>query len=133
MILLRRITTWVYDKSFWLGPLWLALILYLSTSPLNEAPTINIPGFDKVVHLSLYMVLTIFLYSLFQRQQRWIIRPGQSWLAAGLCSTGYGGALELVQEFLARYREGDWFDFLANMAGAFLAWLVYKLLVQPRS
>lgn len=131
MTLIRRLTTWIYDQSIWLGPLWILLILYLSTHPLDNAPDIDVPGFDKLVHMTMYFVLTVFLYSFTQRQKRRALTPGRSWIYAIVLSVGYGGMLELVQEFLTKYRQGDWFDFLANLAGAFLAWLIYKLLVQP--
>jgi VanZ family protein len=126
-----RLVGWIYNQSFWLGPAWIISILYLSVSPLKQAPQIEIPGIDKLVHVGMYLWLTIFLYSLLQKQGVWSFGKKRSWLLAIVFSIAYGGMLEVVQEVFTQFRSGDWLDFLSNSLGALMAWGIYVVILKP--
>lgn len=99
-----------------------ALIWYLC---LFRAPRVrvlsDIEGFDKVVHVSMYLGTCCVFWAEYARSKfRW----GRLRLALVTVAfpIAMSGVIELAQEYLTDYRSGDWMDFLANSCGVLLAW-----------
>jgi hypothetical protein len=96
-----------------------ALLLLWPGQHLPKGP--NLPWFDKLVHLALFAVLTfswMVLAGLLRPKPYWLLL----WIAAGV--SAYGLALEWAQQAIAMQRSFDWWDWLADTAGALLAWLL---------
>ncbi len=70
---------------------------------------------DKFWHALMYVGLAGVLMCglLFDRRGRWF----HACVAWGL-SMGYGGVIELLQEWCTVSRMGDWYDWYADMLGA---------------
>jgi len=79
---------------------------------------------DKVAHFGIFLVLAALLWKGFKL----------TILAAFLLLGTYGGAIELVQHYFTR-RNGDWWDFLADVGGVSCFYLLRKLwhTLRPRS
>lgn len=96
----------------WLG-LWLAAVAAVAALSLVPPPPVPVPDhFDKLEHMTGYLLLSAGQVLLFAR------RGTQRAVAAGLVAMGIG--LEFAQALLTQTRTGDVFDVLANSAGVLL-------------
>ncbi len=109
---------------FWL---WLVLIIYLMIRSADGLPTINIPGFDKIVHFVLFSTLG-FLYYAQQIPRKAIIKrykknPGFYLLI--LFSLG----IEFIHLYLD-YRSFELLDILTNGLSLLFGIFGIKFLLQ---
>lgn len=110
-----RKRVFLYAALFWTG-----LILYLCLKNSNELKQIEIPNFDKLIHVVFHFVFTTLWFLYFKK--RWFTFSNFRLLAFSLiCSLFFGIAIELMQEYFTTTRSADVFDVLANIVGAFLA------------
>jgi VanZ family protein len=117
-----RKRVFLYAALFWTG-----LILYLCLKNANEIKQIEIPNFDKLIHVVFHFVFTAlwFLYL----KKKLIGSNNLSLLSFSLIgSFVFGIAIELMQQYFTTTRSADIFDVLANLLGAFLAVLSIILL-----
>lgn len=84
----------------------------------------GIPHLDKVAHFGIFAILSALLWKGFK------LTP----LPAVIILGTYGAAIELAQHYFTR-RNGDWWDFLADLAGIVGFYLVRALWhkIRPRS
>ena len=92
------------NAALWLTAGVMVLIAYLTLSPASS-PGINISNADKIYHAAAFAALVLPCASLYRRSLIWVLP------AAVL----FGGAIELIQPFVGR--DGDWWDFLADILG----------------
>ncbi len=110
---------------FWKPFLWFIIICLLSLMPGNKiphTPIFTIPHFDKLVHLSFYFILCLFLF-----------RPlknitSKYYIIALFTSVLLSGLIEVLQNKIAISRHGDVYDLLANITGAVLAFAILQIL-----
>ena len=104
--------------------LWAAGIVYLSTKTGDELPKIEIPYLDKIVHFTLYAILSILIFcgARFGRG----LRFGAAALLACLLASAYGVTDEIHQTFTAG-RSQDIFDWVADTVGAVTVFGVFAL------
>lgn len=103
---LRRIS-----QLLWLiqtGALWWLLLM-----PLAVPPAMSVPGLDKVVHVLLFLWLTLTAL--------WIWRK----TAVIHVVLILGALIELTQS-LTPYRSAEMLDWLADALGVLLAWYVWR-------
>lgn len=98
--------------------LWSIVIAYLTFSSGDSLPKIDlkIPHIDKIVHFGLF-----FIFSFFTLLES---KSSKALTVATLTGLGYAGFIEIVQWLALPARSGDWFDFMADAAGLFLALLI---------
>ena len=102
--------------------------LCLLKPPSTRLDTID--NFDKVVHVTMYLVLgCLWWWEYWRSGLR--LRPVRLLLFAVVLPVLMSGLIELVQEYCTATRSGDWADFLANTAGVLLAAAAGRLLL-PR-
>jgi VanZ family protein len=85
-------------------------------------------GFDKVVHLGLFFVLTVFLLngrSMKSKTYRYHI---STLLKIVVFTFLFGGLIELLQWKYFTYRSAEWWDIFADMTGVCMAIFSYILL-----
>ena len=113
--------------QYWKTIFWAVLIVLLSTMPVQRIPgtrLFDIPHFDKFVHFSLYATLTtLWLIDYFKNTYN---LSAVRVVFIILISISYGAMMELVQKVFIQQRSGDWFDFLANTTGIFVALLLFR-------
>ena len=105
----------LFSAIFWTG-----VILFLSLENAKNIPVINIAYLDKVIHAVFHFVFTIlwFLYL----KKKFISSNNVHLLFFTLIgSFVLGIVIELLQQSYTTTRNGDVFDILANLFGAFLA------------
>ncbi len=102
------------------------IILILSILPVGtegKSVFFVFPGADKVIHAIMYGVFSGLLTNGFLRSQGFKWKKLLLLLAAILT---YSVLIEIIQQYLTSYRNGEFLDVLANMAGILVgAALVY--------
>lgn len=110
-----RKQVFLYTALFWTG-----LILYFCLKNANELKQIEIPNFDKFIHIVFHFVFTS-LWFLYLKKK--LVRSSYYRLMffSLLGSFVFGIAIELMQQYFTTTRSADIFDVLANLVGAILA------------
>ncbi len=129
MATVRQYTQW------WHSVLMACLIFYVSVIhvPSNfVAPWMAEVGFDKFVHFGMYLVLSLLLaydgLTPLQLENRRIkiVR------LMVLMPMVYGGVIELIQCFFTSNRSGSWMDWLADIAGCVVAYVIVRFWMSRR-
>lgn len=109
---------------------WTVFILILCTAkmPDTSGSGFFFQGFDKIVHLGFFYVLTILLfYGKIQSQHNYSFRVLTIFKIIGL-TFFLGGSIELIQLNFFPYRSAEWWDLGADMIGVFMGVFSYILL-----
>lgn len=121
-------------KKYPLSILWGIFILILCAVRLSSLPPIGkgIEGFDKIVHFTFFLTLSLILVYEDHRQHY----SGKSRLRAsmGLIALGivYGGGIELLQKYIFTYRSAEWLDLAADLLGCLVAVALFNLVLFKR-
>lgn len=107
--------------------IYAALIFYLSSIP-KPLPEVNIPFFDKVLHICEYAVLGILASRAFKHSSRRTFFENFKILAI-LVSILYGISDEFHQSFVSE-REASLFDIIADSIGGGLGVAIYSIKFQ---
>lgn len=111
--------------------LWTVFILILCTAKMPDtsgSPGFFFVGFDKLVHLGFFYVLTILLfYGKIQEQRSYHFRTLTIFKIIGL-TFFLGASIELIQLFFFPYRSAEWWDLGSDMIGVFMGVFSYVLL-----
>lgn len=105
-------------KHQYLAILWAVLVLFLCNMPSISSGKIPVfEGFDKLVHLGFFFVLTVLLfYGKIRQQLSYTYRIITIIKILGI-TTVLGGGIELLQLTVFTYRSAEWWDFFADMIG----------------
>ena len=106
--------------------LWAAFILVLCLMPGRDLPTVNILEFDKLVHIGVYIVLSLLTYYGWRKQDAYPWFKRATFLKILVLLSIYGFAVEVMQELFTADRHFDIFDALANSTGAVLGTAIAK-------
>lgn len=111
--------------------LWAIVVGFLYLIPGHEVPAVDFWDFfevDKLAHVSVFSLLTLFLKVGFMRQQVFAKLREHSTLYALTSGWVYGTTLEIIQGQLidGRYTEGG--DFIANALGCLLGIVIYRII-----
>jgi VanZ family protein len=121
-------------KNFWLFTVWFAVILYLSFTPLTGWPKVNLFQklyFDKLVHISMYALLSFFLLRSFFKLKNHV--PSTSTVIGSvLFCMVVGASIEFLQPVLTMYRQFEWLDMVANAIGSLSGYLLFVFLMQKQ-
>jgi len=113
--------------SFIKAIIWATLIFIgssISGNSLNEIKFINIPGLDKIIHFTLYFVLTMFVLA---GTDKWLgkIKFIFFFIIVLMC-VSYGALIEYLQGTLFVARSMDIFDFIANSIGVIVGAILFS-------
>ena len=104
-------------------------VLYLTLAP-RPFGSVRIPlfeGADKVVHFMMFFAMAFAYHFDFRRGKKPVDEARNIGLIIVIVSA-YGALIELSQWKMRMGRSGDWYDLLADIAGAvygiILAWLI---------
>lgn len=104
-------------------------VLYLTLAP-RPFGSVRIPlfeGADKVVHFMMFFAMAFAYHFDFRRGKKPVDEARlMGWIFVSL--SAFGGLIELAQWKMRIGRSGDWYDLIADIAGAvygiILAWLI---------
>jgi len=92
----------------------------------NNLPII--PNFDKIVHFTMYFILTIsFVVETMKIKPREGKNILWAFFVAFFLSAVLGGMVEFIQGYLTDYRSADLMDWLFDLAGSFSACILIGL------
>ena len=102
-------------RTFWAagGVLLLISILVISLIP-YKGPILPVSISDKALHILAFTSLTVWFSALVVEEQ---------WLGMFSLLIGYGALIEVLQYFTG-YRSIEWGDFIADLAGLTLGWVL---------
>ena len=117
-------------KFQWLAICWAVFINILCILPSNDLPQAQhfFEGFDKMVHLGFFFVLTVFLFYGKIKQQNSFDYRFLTIVKIILVNVILGGGIELLQWKVFTYRSAEWWDFFADMTGLGMGVFSYLLL-----
>ncbi|MEP1093918.1 MAG: VanZ family protein [Cyclobacteriaceae bacterium] len=110
----------------WFVPAFLVFLGILLLSTVLSIP-VQIEGVgytDKLSHLFAYFVLIVTLLFAFHKNG---MLGTTSWMVLILACSLYGVALEFMQYSLFPNRYFEWLDALANVSGAIIGSLIFRL------
>ena len=117
-------------KFQWPAIVWSLLVLILCDLPMSDVPGHNnfFEGFDKMVHLGFFFVLTVFLFYGKIKQQNSFEYRLLTIVKIMLINIALGGGIELLQWKVFTYRSAEWWDFFSDMLGLGMGVFSYLLL-----
>lgn len=103
------------------------LYLTLAPRPFGSVRIHLFEGADKVVHFMMFLAMAFAYHFDFRRGKKPVDEARlMGWIFVSL--SAFGGLIELAQWKMRMGRSGDWYDLLADIAGAvygiILAWLI---------
>ena len=111
---------------------WAAFILVICLMPGRDLPTVDILEFDKLVHIGVYVVLSLLTYYGWTRQQSFSNLHHHTFLKILILLASYGFAVEIMQELFTSDRHFDIYDAVANAIGAIVGTAISQKLIPPR-
>ncbi len=109
------------SKHLWPALLWTALIVLACSWPGKALPESPVVGFDKIVHIGMFVVWTIL----------WLVYSPWKVLLILPMGMAFGVFLELYQQWLPFNRTFDWWDAAADALGVllgYISWIMIPLL-----
>lgn len=101
---------------FWMGLGLCGAVLFLALKPSTGDPA-PFPGFDKVMHASVFAVLAAWFAAL---------HASAAWrLASALALVAFGSAIEILQHFTGR--DPSFWDLVADAVGIAAGMLLLRL------
>lgn len=111
--------------------IWALIILILTLSPGNYIPKIDywsILSLDKYVHCGIFFLLNFLL--LWDYKKHYKPRLATEIIITSI-SIVYGIWIEIIQQYIP-LRSFEWNDMLANASGAWLAWVVFRVVFRRK-
>lgn len=113
--------------------LWLLAILVATLTPGEQLPeTPDVIGFDKLVHFSLFFMLTFLWYRAGVKNRKEKLNERNfitNYLVFGI---GIAILVEYLQQFIPG-RSFDWWDMVANIAGGAIGTVCFYILYRKQS
>ncbi|MDR2854022.1 MAG: VanZ family protein [Prevotellaceae bacterium] len=122
----------IFFKQYFPSIIITVVILYLCFAPPSAFQGVSkFPkNTDKLVHLLMFAVLTMALHFDFEKQL--VSLSKSKWKVCLLFPAALGLLIEICQRFIFTYRSGDWKDWLCDLAGIFVVYVVVKVVKQLR-
>ncbi|MCK5097424.1 MAG: VanZ family protein, partial [Desulfobacteraceae bacterium] len=113
----------IIDK-YWRSILCSIIIMVLCFIPGDELPQpkFDIPYLDKIVHFCFYFVLSLTIQYEIKKNIKL-----KNYLFIFIYAMVLGGLIEVIQETFIVERGGDFFDLIADLLGAVIAFIFYKI------
>jgi VanZ family protein len=121
-------------KYIWYHLPWQLLmitIFFLSSIPGNDLPDLGFRSADKVVHLLIFGTLAILIFRSFRNSGMAFLRANAAFFA--ITTTLLYGALDEFHQIFVPGRTASVWDWAADLTGALLLVLLYKILIQRQA
>jgi len=107
-----------FSRNLWPALLWTALILLACSWPGKDLPESPVVGFDKIVHIGMFVVWTIL----------WLMYAPRKILLILTLGIAFGIFLEFYQQWLPFDRTFDWWDAAADALGVVLGYIFWVMI-----
>ena len=120
-------------RQFPLTILLIALVVYLSLfTPPRVTIVEDILGFDKFVHIGMYLFMGMVVWWELLRSRRYQgLPPMIVFLLTWFIPFFIGACMEFAQAYLTANRSGSIWDLVANTVGATLSYLTGRYWLRP--
>jgi len=122
----------MFRKPLLPGLIWTILIALLTLIPGNYIPKVttffNWLGPDKLVHLFIFGVYAYLLVEGLHRQTLVVITHEKALLSSLLLGMVFATFTEVMQRFVIPGRNGNYFDFLADLLGLALGSMIWSII-----
>lgn len=98
-------------------------MLFATLTPLDDVEPLEWESADKAIHLVIFMILTLLFYLAYPNMSRWRIL---SWMIS------YGLIIEILQHILPLGRSFDWYDWLFDVFGVIIGYVVCYFTLIPK-
>jgi len=115
-------TLFNYWKSIFIS-LCIMILSFAGANNFSEIPTFQLTYPDKIVHFLMYAVLALALMIDYRRSSRTNRYNLGFVLFCFALPVIFGGVIEIVQSAYFPPRTGDWFDWVADIAGVLVIWV----------
>lgn len=105
--------------------LWSAFVMAMMFMPAKGLERITFTSLDKLVHISVFAMLSYLAITGLVKQYRFSIRKLSAAKYGAIYAAGFGLITEFGQYILG-YRSFDFFDILANFTGAGLGFIYFQ-------
>lgn len=114
------------------GLIWTFFIVLLTLTPGNYIPRVT-PfldwiGPDKLIHLFLFGIYTYLLLKGFQRQTKYPFLLKNTVILSLLLGMVLAIFTEMMQKFIIPGRNGNYYDFFADVAGCILGYISWYII-----
>lgn len=110
-------------KAYKLTCIAIIFILIGILMPGSDVPSVGIPNIDKLVHLGMFMVLSLCFYGEYAWHNKKLPHTFWTWISIELYA--------VLTEFMQRFVEGrscDFIDFVADSIGILLAIIISRVI-----
>lgn len=111
--------------------IWALVVFVIHAIPGKDLPHLDLwdrIGFDKLIHLVVFMLLSLFFCIGLRKQQQFSQASRNAMKIALIACILYGGLLEWMQDTLFVDRYADWVDLVANTIGAIFGVVIFRLI-----
>ncbi|MDR2805224.1 MAG: VanZ family protein [Dysgonamonadaceae bacterium] len=126
MNLLKILTGFIL--KFWISITFCTVIVVLCVMHTENLPKTTVTYMDKIVHFLMFFGLSGAVFFDNTRYLRRAIGGVRIFFGSFVLSICMGGGIEIVQQYVVRYRTGDWKDLLFDAIGATVAVLICLLI-----
>ena len=117
-----------FIRYYWPAILWILLVLYLCTIPGDKIPSSSFLDkihADKIVHLGLFGCTVLLLCIGYYLSKGHVSQLTLIFIV--IAASVYGLVIEYIQKFWAVHRSFDMSDVAADIVGAILGVIAFKL------
>lgn len=120
-------------KRYWKSALVTIIILYLSFANMPGIPKkLMFFSWDKVVHLLMYFTYALVLMYDYFRGKEISYRRSFFFIICILLPVFLGTVTEILQGWIFAPRQTDFYDWVGNTTGIFIAWGVFAIIKSRR-
>ena len=117
----------IYFAFFW--TILIPILCLMSFSNIKGVQQIRIPNIDKIVHFTLYTILSfLWMWSLFSKTQKKSFYKNA--VLIFLVGSSFGILIEFIQENFTQTRSAEVLDVVSNCSGILFGLLLSKLVLK---
>ncbi|MFZ9956435.1 MAG: VanZ family protein [Flavobacteriales bacterium] len=117
----------MFLKSNYKGILITLVVAFLCLYPFQSQNESTIPHFDKVIHVTLFLVLSYFWMRGLSAQNQFKKLQEKAVLITVISAITYGVLIEVLQEVMHLGRSFDTLDIVADIVGVIFGFGIYRV------
>jgi len=122
----NNISTRLFLKSNYKGIVLTLVVAFLCLYPFQSDKQSTIPHFDKIIHVTLFLVLSYFWMRGLSAQNQFKKVQEKAVLTTVISAIIYGVLIEVLQEVMHLGRSFDVLDIVADSVGVMFAFGVFR-------
>lgn len=129
---LENNSTTLFLKSNYSGILFTLVVAFLCLYPFESQKESTIPHFDKVIHVTLFLILSYFWMRGLSKQDQFKKVQQRAVLIVVISTTTYGVLIEVLQEVMHLGRIFDVWDIAADTVGVVFGFGLFRNTFQAK-